>query len=163
MLRPAARVGRCSAASWAGPPPPPLVGIGGENLLFGFQVKGTVDTCREVLLKALQSSTGPFPVLGSLFYKQLLRTHFIPLFWRGSNQNQRWEIITQALHNTMENLLPNNYQSCRDPGGQALHLARLRVTHSPCLSTLITLLLLLLRLQCFRWSDLLQPGHLGAS
>ena len=144
-----------------------MFGSGGENLLFGLQVKGTVDTCREVLLKALQFSTAPFPVMGSLFYKQLLWTHFISLSWRDLNQNQRWENNTQALHNTLENLLPNNHQSCRDPGGQALHLARLRVTHSPCLPTLITFSLLsskkTLHLQGFRWSDLLQPGHLGTS
>jgi len=47
------------------PPPPPMFGSGGENLLFGLQVKGTVDTCRKVLLKALQFSTGPFPGWGA--------------------------------------------------------------------------------------------------
>ena len=43
----------------------------------------------------------------------------------GTNQNQRWDNNALTLHNTLENLLPHNYEFYRDPGGQALHLARL--------------------------------------
>ena len=51
----------------------------------------------------------------------------------GTNQNQRWDNNALTLHNTLENLLPHNYEFYRDPGGQALHLARLGWhTHPVC-------------------------------
>ena len=58
-----------------------LGGGGGVNFLCESTSKrdSSVDTCRKVLLKALQGFTGPFTqMFGSLFFcKQMLRTHFM--------------------------------------------------------------------------------------
>ncbi len=90
-------------------------------------VKGTIQcivycTCRKVLLKVLQGSTGPFTqMLGSLFLQAAVVVPLHVACGMRHGQNQRWDNITQKLHNNLGNPLPGCPAS--PPHGDTLTLS----------------------------------------
>ncbi len=64
------------------------------------------------MLKAFQGSTGPFTqLLGSLFLQAAVADLLLVAFSMQHGQNQRWDNITQTLHNNLGNLLPSTMSS----------------------------------------------------
>jgi hypothetical protein len=95
--------------------------LGNQDLLCEPQVKGTLDTCRKVLLKAFQGSSGPFIQMSEILFLQRICCRLISCLF-GMNQNQRWDNITQTPHTIAWRIYSDNNELYRDLGGQAVQL-----------------------------------------